>query len=139
VSVSSHKPAEKKLLPHGPNVETLKREEVVFNKLRGIMVSYFTDNEVTYDICKKGSSKILSLHLLVQQLKALALALGCRLEVIHVPGTTMITHGTDGLIRGIWAIGFSIDFKSFALEVFLPFLPSLALKKWALSHIEIHE
>jgi hypothetical protein len=52
-------------------VETLKREEVILNKLRGIMVFYFTDNEVTYNICKKGSSKTLSLHLLVQQLKAL--------------------------------------------------------------------
>jgi hypothetical protein len=36
-------------------VETLKREEVVFNKLRGRMVFYFTDNEVTYNICKKVS------------------------------------------------------------------------------------
>jgi hypothetical protein len=34
-------------------VKTLKREEVVFNKLRGRMVLYFTDNEVTYNICKK--------------------------------------------------------------------------------------
>jgi hypothetical protein len=46
-------------------VATLKREEVVFNKLRGRMVFYFTDNEVTYNICKKGPSKTLSLHLLV--------------------------------------------------------------------------
>jgi hypothetical protein len=52
-------------------VETLKREEMIFNKLRGIMVFYFTENEFTYNICKKGSSKTLSLHLLVQQLKAL--------------------------------------------------------------------
>jgi hypothetical protein len=43
-------------------VETLKREEVIFNKLRGKMVFYFTDNEVTYNICKKGSSKTLSLY-----------------------------------------------------------------------------
>jgi hypothetical protein len=57
------------------------------------MVFYFTDNEVTYNICKKGSSKILSLHILVQQLKALKLARGCRLEVIHVTGTTMLTQG----------------------------------------------
>jgi hypothetical protein len=47
-------------------VETLTREEMVFNKLRGRMVFYFTDNDVTYNICKKGSSKTLSLHLLVQ-------------------------------------------------------------------------
>jgi hypothetical protein len=31
------------------------------------MVFYFTYNEVTYNICKKGSSKTLSIHLLVQQ------------------------------------------------------------------------
>jgi hypothetical protein len=72
-------------------VETLKREEMIFNKLRGRMVFYFTDNEVTYNICKKGSSKTLSLNLLVQQLKALELAPGCRLEVIHFPVTNMIT------------------------------------------------
>jgi hypothetical protein len=98
-------------------VETLKREEMIFNKLRGRMVFYFTDNEVTYKICKKGSSKTLALHILVQQLKALELALGCRLEVIHVPGTTMITQGTDGLSRGIWANGFNAYFKSFAVDV----------------------
>jgi hypothetical protein len=52
-------------------VETLKREEVIFNKLRGRMVFYFTDNDVTYNIFKRGSSKTLSLHLLVQKLKTL--------------------------------------------------------------------
>jgi hypothetical protein len=119
-------------------VDTLKREEVVFKKLRGRMVFYFTYNEVTCNICKKGSSKTLSLHLLSQQLKAPELALGCRLEVIHVPETTMITQGTDGLSRGIWANGFNTYFKSFAVEVSLPALPSLYVKKWALSHKEIH-
>jgi hypothetical protein len=119
-------------------VETLKREEVVFNKLSR-MVFYFKDNEVTYKICKKGSSKTLSLHLLFQQLKSLELSLGCRLKVIHVPGTTMITQGTDGLSRGIWENGFNNDFKSFAVEVFLPDLPSLSLTQWALSHIGIRE
>jgi hypothetical protein len=56
-------------------VDTLKREEVIFNKLRGRMVFYFTETEFTYNICKKGSSKTLSLHLLVQQLKALELVM----------------------------------------------------------------
>jgi hypothetical protein len=51
----------------------------------------------------------------------------------------MITQGTDGLSRGIWANGFNTYFKSFVLEVFLPAFPSLSLTKWALSHIEIHE
>jgi hypothetical protein len=120
-------------------VETLTREEVVFNKLRGRMVFYFTDNEVTYSIFKKGSSKTLSLHLIVQELKALELALGYRLEVIHVPGTTMITQGTDGLSRGVWANGFNTYFKSFAVEVFIPAFPSLYLTQWALSHIGIQK
>jgi H+/Cl- antiporter ClcA len=40
-------------------VKTIQREEVVFNKLRGRMVCYFTYNEFTYNICKKGSSKTL--------------------------------------------------------------------------------
>jgi hypothetical protein len=118
-------------------VETLKREEVIFNKLRGRMVFYFTDNEVTYNICKKGYSKTLSLHLLVQQLKALELTMGCRLEVIHFPGTTMITQGIDGLRRWVWANGFNTDLQMFAVEVFLPALASLSLTQWALSHIGI--
>jgi hypothetical protein len=41
-------------------VETLKR-----------LVSSFLESEVTYNICKKGSSKTLSLHLVVQQLRDL--------------------------------------------------------------------
>jgi hypothetical protein len=65
--------------------------------------------------------------------------LGCRLEVIHVPGTTMMTQGTDGLNRGIWENGVNTDFKSFAVEVFLPSLPNLSLTKWALIHIGIYE
>jgi hypothetical protein len=110
--------------------EILKREEVILNKLRDRMVFYFTDNEVTYNICKKVSSKPLSLHILVQKLKALELALGCRLEAIHVPGTAMITQGTDGFSMGIGANGFNTDFKSFAVEVFLPALPSLSMTQW---------
>jgi hypothetical protein len=112
---------------------------VVLKKLRGRMVFYFTDNEVTYNICNKGSSKILAQHILVQQLKTLELALGCLLEVIHVPGTNMITQGTDGLSRGIWANVLNTDFNYFAVEVFLPDLPSLYLTKWALIHIEVLE
>jgi hypothetical protein len=98
-------------------VETLKREEVVFNKLRGKIVFYFTDNQVTCNICKKSYSKNLSLHLLVQKLKAFELDLGYRLEVIHVPCSTMITQGTNGLSKGIWGDGLHTYFKSFAVKV----------------------
>jgi hypothetical protein len=58
------------------------------------MVFFFTENEATDNICNKGSSKTLSLHLLVHELNALELTLRSRLEVIHAPGITMITQGT---------------------------------------------
>jgi hypothetical protein len=51
----------------------------------------------------------------------------------------MNNQGTYGLSRGIWANSFNTDFKSFAVEVFLPALPSLSLTKWALIHIKLHE
>jgi hypothetical protein len=70
------------------------------------------------------------MHLLVQKLKALELALGCRLEVIHVPGTTMITQDTYVLSRGIWVNGLNTDFKYLVVEVFLPALPSLSFTKY---------
>jgi hypothetical protein len=51
----------------------------------------------------------------------------------------MITQVTDDLSRGIWSNGFNTDFKYFAVQVFIPALPSPSLIEWALSHIEIHE
>jgi hypothetical protein len=57
-------------LERAPN-SSRDTQTVIFNNLRGRMVFYFTDNEVTYNIFKKGSSKTISLHLLVQQLKSL--------------------------------------------------------------------
>jgi hypothetical protein len=59
--------------------------------------------------------------------------------VIHVPGTTIITQGTNGLSRGIWANGINTEFKSFTADVFLPALPSISLTKWYLIHIGIYE
>jgi hypothetical protein len=91
-----------------------------------------TSNEVTYNICNNGSSKNLSL-------KALELSVGCRLEIIHVPGTTMITQRIEGLSRGIWENGFNTELKPFVVEFFLPAWPSLYMTKWDLSHIEILE
>jgi hypothetical protein len=51
----------------------------------------------------------------------------------------MITQVTYGLRGGVWENGFNTDFKYFAVEVFLPALPSLSMTKLALSHIGIHE
>jgi hypothetical protein len=65
-------------------------------------VFFMTDNLVSYYIINGGSSRVLSLHELVMEIKALELELGFHLEVVHVPGTLMIDQGTDGLSRGLW-------------------------------------
>lgn len=38
---------------------------------------------------------------LILNIRLLELQLGCQLEVIHVPGVTMIHQGTDGFSRGV--------------------------------------
>jgi len=40
----------------------------------------------------------------VEEIKTLTMELGCRLEIVHVPGTLMIKQGTDGLSRGLWVV-----------------------------------
>jgi hypothetical protein len=81
----------------------LERQRVsTSTHIKGHRLLYFTDNDVTYNIVRRGSSTSVELHLKVQVIKTLELALGCCLEVIHVPGTSMIDQGTDGLSRGIW-------------------------------------
>ena len=56
---------------------------------------------VSYDVFRKGSSKSTPLWTLFLKIKLLELELQCVLQVIHVPGTTMIEQGTDGLSRGV--------------------------------------
>ncbi len=68
---------------------TLKR-----NRVRGRRLLYFTDNMVMYDVLRKGTSKFLPLWTLMLRIKLLELQLQYILQVIHVPGTTMISQGT---------------------------------------------
>jgi hypothetical protein len=70
--------------------------------MKGGTVFYFTDNIVTYFVMQNGSSSSTELHKLVRAAKLLELRLGCRIEVVHVPGRLMIGQGTDGLSRGMW-------------------------------------
>ena len=56
---------------------------------------------VTYDIFRKGTSKTIRLWTLLLKIKLIDLELNCIVQVIHVPGTTMITQGSDDLSRGI--------------------------------------
>ena len=71
------------------------------HQVRGRRLLYFTDNMVSYDVFRKGSSKSLPLWKLLLKIKLLEMELQCVLQVIHVPGTAMIEQGTDGLSRGV--------------------------------------
>ena len=63
---------------------------------------YFTDNLVTYYVVNNGSARNPRLQALIYQIKTLEHHLGCFLEVVHIPGTTIIQQGSDDLSRGLW-------------------------------------
>lgn len=77
------------------------------NRVRNRRLFYFTDNSVTYDMMHKSSSPSPELMRLITNIRMLELKLGCQLEVVHVPGVTMIYQGTDGLSRGVLPSSFS--------------------------------
>jgi hypothetical protein len=58
--------------------------------------------EATPTILSRAAPQNPDLHKLVLRIKKLQLDLQCHLEVVHVPGTTMIAEGADGLSRGVW-------------------------------------
>ena len=78
------------------------KQERDTRRVQGTTVFYMTDNLVSYYILNGGSSKVASLHKLVMEIKEMELELGCRLEVVHVPGTLMIEQGADAQSRGLW-------------------------------------
>jgi hypothetical protein len=82
-------------------LESLLQERLT-GRLQGRLVFFMTDNLVSYYIVNQGSSRSASLHALVMEIKEICEALGCMLEVVHVPGRLMIDQGTDGLSRGLW-------------------------------------
>jgi hypothetical protein len=105
--------------------------------LRGVTFFYFTDNMATYYAVSKGSSKSARLHAMVVQIKRLEILLGCHLEVIHVPGTTIITEGTDDLSRGIWLSPLRSRPKQQAIlaEIFAPLPHSPDVTAWAVNQV----
>jgi hypothetical protein len=104
-------------------IEVLRKENIDTSRYRGKRVLYFTDNMVSYDIVRRGSSKNPALHALVRELKLLDLMHGCSTVVIHVPGLVMIQQGTDGLSRGIWRSPLAID-HTFDLRVLFAPVPN---------------
>jgi len=77
-----------------------KREDQRFHSRQ---IFYFTDNTVTYDVCRRGRSGATELHKLVTELKLLEVMLNCQVTVVHIPGTEIIAQGSDGLSRGLWS------------------------------------
>jgi hypothetical protein len=113
---------------------TLERARRQHRKeITGVTFFYFTDNIVTYYIVTSGSSTSPALHEIVEEIKRLEIELDLILEVIHLPGTTIITEGTDGLSRGIWIsqLHSTPSQDQVLTEIFspVPFTPDLA--RWA--------
>ncbi len=113
---------------------TLQRLKQKKAPLQGRMMWYMTDNQVTYDICRSSSSTSKELMTLIHEIRLLELEMGCRVEVIHVPGKLMITQGTDGLSRGMVLQSFAAsDGILPLLNIWRPAECSPALLAWALA------
>ena len=113
---------------------TLQQTKRDGNKtVSGSTFFYFTDNTTVYFVVGSGSSTSLELHKLVVEIKLLEQELGCVLEVVHVPGTLMITQGTDGLSRGVWcsALHERMDQNLILASIFSPVPHSPPLTAWA--------
>jgi hypothetical protein len=94
-------------------------------------VFYFTDNMVTYDVVRRGTSRSPRLRALVRELKRMEMLHGCQLEVIHVPGDVLIDEGTDGLSRGVWNTALQVPRRFPVAELFAPFPLCPPLISWA--------
>ena len=60
------------------------------SRVKGRRLLYFTDNMVSYDVFRRGTSSSTPLWTLFLKIKLLELELQCEVQVIHVPGTIMI-------------------------------------------------
>ena len=79
----------------------LNEKEQQVNRVQHKRLIYCTDNMVLADVFRCGISKSDKLQKLFLNIKILEIELKCHLIVIHVPGTSMIQEGTDGLSRGV--------------------------------------
>jgi len=104
-------------------------------RLRGRRLFYFTDNTVSYDIVRKGRSGSGPLQELVREIKLLELQLDCRVEAVHVPGTTMIVQGTDGLSRGLWMERLNQAAHDLPRALFRPAPCTPAILAWCLEQV----
>jgi hypothetical protein len=103
--------------------------------IRGVTFFFFTDNSTTYFIMASGSSTAPGLHDMVRRITLLSIEIGFKLEVVHVPGTTLITQCTDGLSRGIWAsiLHDRPSQQRILTELFAPAPYATDIGQWALN------
>ena len=95
---------------HSSNWRELKTLELTLQReasrsderSRDTVLFYFTDNQITYFVVTSGSSRDPALQALIYRIKELEDRLGCHLEVVHIPGTSIIAQGSDDLSRGLW-------------------------------------
>jgi hypothetical protein len=114
---------------------TLERAKEQQRDVKGVTFFYFTDSATVYFAVSKGSSTSPGLQDMVLRIKLLEHDLGCHLEVIHVPGTTIITERTDGLSRGVWisALHPRPEQHSILCEIFSPVPYNPDLHQWAMN------
>jgi hypothetical protein len=114
---------------------TLERAKVTCRDVRGVTFFNFTDSSTVYFSVSKGSSTSKSLHDMVVKIKQLEIEMRCHLEVVHVPGTTIITERTDVVSRGIWISPLHPrpTQERLLAEIFAPVPSSPDLQQWAVN------
>lgn len=116
-------------------VETLEKEYATGN-LENLEVFICTDNEVTEKAFYKGTSKSPKLFDLVLRLRLLQQYVHFKFHVVHVSGSGMIEHGTDGLSRGLPYEGLfeqHVNFLNYLPLHLFPFEGSTTFKDWLLT------
>jgi len=82
---------------------TLRREVARKDRRsRDTTLFCFADNLVTHHITNGGAARNPDLQATICNIKALEQQLGCILEVVHIPGASIIAQGSDDLSRGVW-------------------------------------
>jgi len=112
---------------------TLSPTDRCLGDLKDTHLFYFSDNSAVYNIAHSRTSPSPELHKLVQHLKLLELQQGCQVDVIHVPGTTMIQQGMDGQSRGLWLSPLNQPHRNITADLFHPAPMSSTLLQWVAS------
>ena len=120
-------------------LQTLQNEAIKGGtRVKHRRLIYCTDNMVMCDVFRRGVSKSNTLQKLFLEIKLLELQLECHLLLIHVPGTTMIREGTDGLSRGVPLQPlYKYEGNSLLPLLWRAATPSQPLLDWALSKVNL--